>query len=181
MWGVFALSLLMAWTLRREALFSLGSDAASDLGEFRLVERAELVSFQNRVVTGTGLLGASGGLVYERPLTSGSYRLMPVAGRDDIWVEMHSEGGREQKRWQPPSELAGRLVRFEEAGPRYRGLRAAIAARTGRTVPNDAWLLVHGASPRGARGALLLCGMFLLFAVYNASAALWLSRRLPRG
>jgi len=78
----------------------------------------------------------------------------------------------------PPTELHGRLVRFDATGPRHRGLRGAIAERTGTPVPANAWLLVDGEAPEQARWAVALVAMFLAFAMWNAAAIARLIRRV---
>ena len=67
-----------------------------------------------------------------------TFRTLPVAGRAepfDMWVEVRVPSGQESGRWEPPRTFAGRLVRFDAAGPRHRGLRAAIEQATHAQVP----------------------------------------------
>ena len=66
---------------------------------------------------------------YERPLVSDSFRLMPVAGRPNVWVEVRVPPRSENIRWVPPIQFTGRLVKFDTAGPRHRGLAAAVERR----------------------------------------------------
>jgi hypothetical protein len=124
------------------------------------------------------MLGAAHAIRYERPLVSDSFRLMPVAGRDDVWVEVHVPPRGENIRWVPPSQFTGRLVRFEEAGPRHRGLASAVRDATGQIVPKGAWLLVDGAAPESSRWAVVLVALFVGFALWNAFATSRLLRKV---
>jgi hypothetical protein len=124
------------------------------------------------------MLGAAGAIRYERPFVSDSFRVAPVAGRPDVYVEVRVPDGEETSRYVPPSEFHGRLVSFNAVGPRHRGLRAAIAERTGTPVPAGAWLLVDGEAPDHARWAVALVVMFLAFAMWNVGAMAKIVRRV---
>jgi hypothetical protein len=43
----------------------------------------------------------------------------------------------------------------------------AVAAQTDKTVPEGAWLLIDGSSPRASRWAVALVALFLGFAAWN--------------
>jgi hypothetical protein len=129
-------------------------------------------------VRAEAMLGAARAIRYERPLVSSSFRLMPVAGRPNVWVEVRVPPRGENMRWVPPSTVMGRLVRFDAAGPRHRGLSDAIKDTTGEDVPKNAWLLVDGAAPSDARWAVLLVALFLGFAAWNGVATARLLRRV---
>lgn len=169
-------SLAMILVLRRDAAYAFAPPVARDIGEFNAAPPASFV--ENEHVEGRVMLGAANAIRYERPLTTGSFRLMPVAGRDDVWAEVRIAPGEENARWVPPSRLAGRLVRFDAAGPRHRGLAGAIRDTTGRAVPDGAWLLVDGAAPSDARWAVLLIALFAGFAAWNAFAVAKLVRKV---
>jgi hypothetical protein len=124
------------------------------------------------------MLGAAHAIRYERPLVSDSFRLMPVAGRPNVWVEVRVPPRGENMRWVPPQRLSGRLVRFDAAGPRHRGLTEAIRDVTGEDVPKGAWLLVDGAAPADAQWAVLLVALFFGFAAWNAVATARLLRKV---
>jgi hypothetical protein len=74
--------------------------------------------------------------------------------------------------------LAGRLVRFDAAGSRHRGLRAAIEQATHEHVPENAWLLVDGEDPDDARWSIVLAVMFLGFAGWNAASIARIVRKV---
>jgi hypothetical protein len=158
-------SIAMVFALRRDAAYSFASPDAVELGELSRAPSATFVP--NAYVHGSALLGAAHAIRYERPLVSDSFRLMPVAGRQDVWVEVRVPDGAENVRWVPPTEFSGRLVHFDGAGPRHRGLASAIHDVTGREVPQGSWLLVDGDPPGDARWAVMLCFLFAGFAVWN--------------
>ena len=169
-------SAAMAFSLTRDAAYSLGSPSAVDLGDLATTPSSAFAG--NRFVQGHGRLGGAGALRYERPFESDSYRIAPVAGRSDVWVEVRVPAGEESNRYVPKTEFSGRMVRFAEAGLRHRGLRGAIEDRTGQKVPDGAYLIVDGQSPGGSRAFALLWAMFVGFAVWNAVTIARLLRKV---
>ncbi len=169
-------ALAMVFALRRDAAYAFAPAQARDLGDLTTADTSTFV--ENEHVRAQAMLGAAHAIRYERPFVQGSFRLMPVAGRDDVWVEVRVPPRGENIRWVPPSQVSGRLVRFEAAGPRHRGLADAVKDATGREVPKGAWLLVDGATPSDARWAVLLVLIFAGFAAWNAFATAKLLRRV---
>jgi hypothetical protein len=70
------------------------------------------------------------------------------------------------------------MIRFRDAGLRHRGLRGAIESNTGQKVGDDAWLVVDGQSPQGARAFAFLWAMFVAFAMWNVVSIVRLARRV---
>jgi hypothetical protein len=169
-------SLAMIFALRRDAAYAFSVRDAAEIGDFGAA--APELFAENKYVHGTAMLGAAHAIRYERPLQSGSYRLMPVAGRPNVWAEVRVPSGAENVRWVPPSAVSGRLVKFDAAGPRHRGLADAVKDSTGHDVPKDAWLLIDGDAPTDARYAVLLCMMFAGFAVWNLMVSAKLLRKV---
>jgi hypothetical protein len=159
-------SAAMAVSLTRDASYALGSSSVTDLGD--LSTASGFVS--NSYIEGKGQLAGAGQLRYERPFESDSYRIAPVAGRGDVWVELRVPAGAESNRFVPKAEFSGRLVRFSQAGLRHRGLRSAIEDRTGQKVPENAFLLVDGQAPDNSRAFAMLWVMFVGFAFWNVAA-----------
>ena len=162
-----ALSLAMVFALRRDVAYALASGVPTDVGDLHAATTASLEGSENRFVHAEGLLGAAGGIRYERPFVEDTFRTLPVAGRPDVWVDVRVPAGQETGRWEPPRSLSGRLVRFEGAGPRHRGLAGAIERTSHAQVPAGAWLLVDGEAPDAARWTILLAAMFLGCAAWN--------------
>ncbi len=171
-----AASLAMVVSLRQDAAYAFASPHATDLGDLAQTPAGAFV--ENGFVQGTAMVGAAHAIKYERPLVSDSFRLMPVAGRPNVWVEVRVPAGAENVRYVPPSQFTGHLVRFESAGPKHRGLASAIKDATGQKVPDGSWLLVEGDSPTGARWAIMLVAMFLGFAIWNLSVTAKLLRKV---
>jgi hypothetical protein len=172
-----ALSLAMVVGLRRDVAYALASTTPTAL-DLREATPAALASHENRFVHAELMLGAAGGIRYERPFVDDSFRTLPAASRQDVWVDVRVPAGQENGRWEPPRSFTGRLVRFDAAGPRQRGLASAIERTTGGRVPADAWLLVDGDDPESARWTLLLAVMFLGFAAWNAAAIARIVRKV---
>ena len=171
-----ACSLLMLLALRRDAAYAFATTDARDVGDLTSAKTDGFL--ENQYVRANVTVGAGGAIRYERPLVSDSFRLMPVAGRDDVWVEVRVPPRAENVRWVPPTQVTGRLVRFETAGPRHRGLASAVKDTKQHDVPKDAWLLVDTAAPNDARWAVVLCILFACFAAWNAFATAKLLRKV---
>lgn len=175
-----ALSLAMVFALRRDVAYALksGSPAALDLREATPDLGAVFRGYENRLVHADVMVGLAGGIRYERPFVEDSFRTLPAALRDDVWVDVRVPAGQENGRWEPPRAFTGRLVRFDAAGPRHRGLASAIEQATGTRVPPDAWLLVDGEAPDSERWTILLAAMFLGFAAWNVAAIARIVRKV---
>jgi hypothetical protein len=162
-------SLAMMFSLLRDAAYAFAPSQSADLGDLNRGSTAD-ASLDNHFVRATAMLGAAGALRYERAFDSDSYRVAPVAGRTDVWVEIHMKDGEESSRFIPPTSFAGRLIRFSEVGPRHRGLRDEIGKVGGTAVPEGAWLMVDGEQPANSRWAVALVLLFASFAIWNAFA-----------
>ena len=161
-------SVAMVLSLARDAAYAFAPNEPFDAGELLTIHPTDVG--QNRLTMAHGMLGASGAIRYERPFEADSYRLAPVAGRSDLWVEIRVPSGQEGARFIPPSLFSGRLVRFDAVGPRHRSLRSY--------VPATAWLLVDGETPERARWSFALVVLFAGFAVWNAVTFVRLTRRV---
>jgi hypothetical protein len=166
----------MVVALRNDAAYAFAAARPVELGDLGSAPAGALA--ENAYVSGTAMVGAAHAIRYERPLVSDSFRLMPVAGRPNVWVEVRVPAGAENIRYVPPSEFTGRLVKFESAGPKHRGLASAVRDATGQQVPEASWLLVQGDAPQGARWALILIAMFLGFAAWNLAVTAKLLRKV---
>ena len=171
-----AASATMAASLTRDAAYAFRSTSATDLGD--LVASPASAFASNELVEGRGRLAGAGSIKYERPFESDSYRIAPVAGRSDVWVELKVPSGAESNRFVPKTEFSGRLIKFRDAGLRHRGLRSAIEDRTGQKVADDAYLLVDGQTPEGARAFAFLWAMFVTFALWNVITIVRLVRKV---
>jgi hypothetical protein len=169
-------SLAMVVMLTPDAAYAFAPEVISDLGDLRVAPSASLAA--NSYARGSGMLGAGGAIRFERSFEADTFRIAPVAGRPDVWVELRVPSGVDPERYVPPTSFAGRLVRFDAAGPRHRGLAGSVTALTGQPVPRDAWLLVDGESPAQLRWAVALVALFAGFAAWNAIAIGRLARRV---
>ena len=150
----------------------------TDLGDLRTASAASLGAHANESVRAQGMLGAAGAIRYEHPFEADSYRVSPVAGRRDVWVEVRVPAGTENARYVPPASFSGRLVPLDAGGPRHRGLARSVAEATGEVAPAGAWLVVDGETPRNARWAVALLVLFAGFAVWNTLAIARIVRRV---
>lgn len=167
----------MAIALLGEARYALTPGLPTEVGDLAALRPG--ADFTNRYVQGSGLLGTAGAIRYGRAAEGDSFRLAPVAGagNQNIWVEIRVPEGFEGPRFVPPTNFAGRLVPFRQAGIRHAGLLNAVRDQTEVRVPEGAWLLIDGSSPRASRWAVALSLLFAGFAVWNlAGVARVLSR-----
>jgi hypothetical protein len=171
-------ALAMAAALRRDVCYALAGRSPASLGDLLTASPGTLAANENRLVRAEGMVGAAGGIRYERPFIEDTFRTLPVAGRPQVWVDLRVPAGEETGRWVPPRSFTGRLVRFDATGPRYRGLASAIQRTTHEAVPDGAWLVVDGEDPTNERWAVLLAAIFLGFAAWNVVAIAKIVRRV---
>lgn len=169
-------SLAMCLGLARDVAYAFAPSQAVELGDINHAQTGELK--ENVLVRGHGLLGAAGAIRYERPFEADSYRLMPIAGRTDVWAEVRVPSGQESGRFVPPATFEGRLVRFDRAGLRHRGLAEVVKGTSRDLVPGGAWLLVDGETPERSRWSVMLVAIFVGFALWNVLGILRLVRRV---
>jgi hypothetical protein len=160
----------MAFALRVDAAYAFSVGAAArgpvDLGDLSTFSPAAAPA-AGSFVKASGLLGASAAIRYERAFVSDTFRVQPALGRKDLFVELRVPEGQETPRYVPPTSFSGRLVKLSAPGIRHRGLAAAIEAKTGMRPTDDAYLLVDGEEPQGARGPFGLLLLFVGFGLWN--------------
>jgi hypothetical protein len=174
-----AAALWMAAALFGEARYALTPGQPFDVGDLTSLRAQSpgaeapaapaIADLANRYVRAGGLLGTTGAIRYGRAAEGDSFRLAPVAGNPSLWVEIRVPEGFEGPRFVPPTTFAGRLVPFRKAGVRHVGLIKAVEAQTDVKVPDGAWLLVDGGSPRASRWAVALSLLFAGFALWNVA------------
>ncbi|MFO0588674.1 MAG: hypothetical protein U0441_14085 [Polyangiaceae bacterium] len=160
-----AAALTMSLLLFEEARYALAPSSPNDVGDLATLKPT--ADMTNHYTFATGLLGTTGAIRYARTAESDSFRLMPVAGNPSLWVEIRVPEGFEGPRFVPPTKFAGRLVPMANAGMRHVGLSKAVKDQTDVTIPEDAWLLIDGSSPRASRWAIALAALFVAFAGWN--------------
>lgn len=160
-----AVCAVMAGLLGADARYAFAPNVPTPVGDLSALATADLRD--NQLVSATGALGVAGAIRFERPLSAGSFRLMPVAGRRDLWVEVAMRDGQEGSRYVPKADFLGRAVPLAKGGLRRRGMAAAVSATTGVAIPANAWVIVDGEAPEDARAAVALASMFVAFAMWN--------------
>lgn len=161
----FVASCALAFLLRGEVTYALSRSAPIDVGD--LSQTTPTAALANRYVRARGLLASVGAIRYQRPMEGDSFRLAPLAGNDRVWVEIRVPEGMEGPNFSPPTLFAGRLVPMRAAGIRHTGLASSVSEAGAAHVPQGAWLLVDGASPRASRWAIALVGLLAYFAIWN--------------
>jgi hypothetical protein len=158
------LAAVMVVGLAGDVRYALASTEPENVGD--LIRWGPDRAMSNRFVRGTGRLGSSGAIRYDRPLERDSFRLAPVEGNDKLWVEMRVTSS-EPSHFVPPTTFVGRVMPLEDSAFRYRGLGRSVQEATGTVVPANAWVLVDGATPTASRWTVALAALFVLFAGYN--------------
>jgi hypothetical protein len=169
-------ALWMATALLGEARYALTQGQPLDVGDLGATRADEALA--NRYIRGSALLGTTGAIRYGRAAEGDSFRLAPVAGNPSVWIEIRVPEGFEGPRFVPPTSFAGRLVPFDHAGVRHGGLARAVREQTETTVPQGAWMLIDGSSPRTSRWAVALTLLFVGFAAWNVAGAIRLLSRV---
>lgn len=154
----------MCWALRSEVAYATSDPIPRSIGELASLD---LSTVEPGYVSAKGMLGTAGAVRYARPFEGDSFRMHPVAGNEKIWVEIRVPEGMEGPRFIPPGSFAGRLIPFADAGIRHAGVAKSVARETPKAVPEGAWLLIDGASPRASRWAVALLVLFGFFALWN--------------
>lgn len=155
------LSLLLAFSLRHEARFATERSRAVDLGGF--TEATELAAHDGGYVRVRVALTDRPTAVFERALESTRYRVSQVA--PERWVVYPVPPQLDGPRFVPPSLVAGRLVRVEDLGVRFRGVEAQMAQLGGGTA--SGWVLVDGEDPFTMGWVLALEALLVAFAAFN--------------
>lgn len=169
-------SLAFAFSLRHDVRYALSPTDPVPVGALDRVPLAELP--ENQIVTATAPLGAAGAMRFERPFVEESSRIVPVLGRDDLWVEFQIPRGEVLGRFLPPEALRGRLVPFVTSGPHHRGLAAQLAELRGAPLSPHAMLLVQGEEPSSARSSILLALAAVLAAGWSVLTAARMLRKV---
>jgi hypothetical protein len=133
-----------------------------ELGDARKLEMGSLES--NSYVHVEGIPTVARAVRFTRGLGT-RYRVFPLAGQRDLYVQIEDTGGESFVR----SEFSGRLVRFEDLGRRYADLAAVMQRDAGLGITNDSFLLLADEQPGDYTWTWLvglLCVSFVLLDVY---------------
>lgn len=169
-----AMALWVAASLRHDVAYALSPASPLPVGPLSAAALDALPS--NRVVSAEATLALGDALRFEHAFSEARGRVLPVLGRDDVWVEFNTPLRQAASRFEPPAALHGRLVRFADAGPRHQPLADALAQVRGAALPAHAMLLVQGEEPADTRGSVWMAAVALLSALWCALASLNLVR-----
>jgi hypothetical protein len=77
--------------------------------------------------------------------------------------------GLEDEHFVPPTSFVGRLAPISSLGIRYSALHDAVieAGWPNGQLPDDAWILIDGESPKAVRWVLALCLVLAGFAGFS--------------
>jgi hypothetical protein len=160
-----ALAAWLAIALGPEALYALGDGSAVELGRFRDANPG--AADENvRVRAKVELQGAP--VQFKRLLDGNRYHA--AADGPGRWVVYAVPTSVEGPRFIPPNLVAGRLVRIESLGARFRGLASAIGETSG-------WVIVDGEDPESVSW---IAGLELLLLAFVAWTTWSIARVLRR-
>jgi hypothetical protein len=117
-----------------------------------------------------------GAIEYRRPLDPDVYRLARAERDEHLWIEMRIPEGVDPAHYVPPTSFVGRLVRAGSAGLAHAELPRTVERVTGKPLSKDAWLLLDGETPHGARWVLGLVALLACFAAFNVWGTIHLCR-----
>jgi hypothetical protein len=166
--GLMALTAVLAaalgWSLRGEVVFALTEREPIELGSFA---EAELGPQHEGRLVRAQVQTQKAALRFRRPFETTSHRVAAVAAKSPSWIVYAVPASLDGPRFVPPTLVTGRLVRVEDAGPRYRGLGTALQA--------GGWVLLDGDAPTDLAwliGLEALLGAFVAFTVGGMVAVL---------
>lgn len=173
--GVTSLvALAMVWALWGEVRYAWTPGEPRPVGELAMLPLDE--GLADAFVHGTARLDERAQARYERFLEVDDFLVAQVVGNERLWVELRQP--KEGHAARLPTSFVGRLVPMASAGLTYRGLAERIEEQTKIRVPKDAWLLVEGATPASSRWAIALAGVLTIFAAWNLTQLVRLTRRV---
>jgi hypothetical protein len=151
--------------LRSQIQYALASGQPAEVGDLSDYQPDE--SSANTWIHGSGVL-SSAAVGYRRPLDGDRFRLAPVEGNPQLWVELREPKEARSEFFVPPRSFVGRLIPLSSPGLRHSELRRALEG-SGQAVPSaSAWLLVDGEAPGSSRWVLGLSALLLGFVVFSA-------------
>lgn len=163
-----------AWSLRGEAFYALRGEDPLEVGDITSVELG--ASLENRYVHARGDIDLTREVRYRRLGEGDGFRLAPVAGGPDVWVELRVPERYDTPRYVPPTQFAGRLVPASALGLRFRGV---VSALTRAGAGKHTWVLVDGGDPVSYRWVLLLWGLLVGCLAWAVASLVRMLRRLP--
>jgi hypothetical protein len=168
-------ALALAFGFRTEATFALRLGTSVDLGELgnQVLTPGQTASFR-------ATFAATGATQMDRSLIEGSERVVPVLGRDDVWVAMRTSELPQTGRFLPTSAITGHVVPLAAPNAHYRGTLEAVTVALGHSPPANAVLVIQGEGPGSLRWALLVVIACVLFACWNAFTVFQLVKRVNR-
>ena len=172
------MALLMTAALASDVRYALTRAEPEDVGD--LVQLTPDADLSNRFVRGSARLDYARTVQYERRLEADSFRLSPIAGNDNIWIEMRIPAGLGSPEVLASATFVGRLLPLDHASFRYRGLGRSIRDASAPRRKESAWVLVDGATPASSRWTVALAALFSAFAAYSlvtVARIVWPARR----
>jgi hypothetical protein len=155
---------LMTAALASDVFYAFAGSEPASVGDLaRLAPGPEL---HNRFVRADGSLRPERAIRYGRPLESDTFELVPVAGNDQMWVELRIPAGAPSAAAAPPVTFVGRLLPMRSIAFGLGGLRRSLAA-TPTPIAGDAWVLIDGATPVSSQWTVALAALLAIFAAYN--------------
>ncbi len=138
--GAVVAAMAMVLTLRADLSYSFAAAQATDLGDVQALGPSELVS--NEYVRVEGMPTLAHAVGFSRGMGA-RYRVFPLAGQRNVYVQIADEGGESFVR----SEFTGRLVTFDDLGGRYAELARVMQRDMHLPVTGESFLLLADEPP----------------------------------
>lgn len=171
-----AASLAFMASLRGDLRYFMASSEVVDLGTAMSLDPAHLQPDTYVRVRGTPM--ASGTVRYQRALLGTSYNVYPLAGQQNIFVQVESNGARADRQ-SSRDEFTGRLVTFGQLGGRFSAVRGYLERTMGMPVSSESFLVLDGEAPGSYGWSVAMALVALLFVVVNVVLLVRWFRPIP--
>ncbi|MET0283377.1 MAG: hypothetical protein ABW352_02865 [Polyangiales bacterium] len=151
---VAAMALLVS--LRRDMAYALSQTQLTELAHIRQLEPSALVSNSYVRIMGTPTLAHAVG--FRRGFGT-RYRVFPLAGQRNLYVQVPDAGGESFVR----SEYSGRLVTFDDLGGRYAELARVMQRDAKLPITGESFLLLADEPPGSYTWTLFIAFACLAF------------------
>lgn len=178
---VIVIGVFMLYWLRTDLVYFFRSETPLELGEVTDIDFAKIES--NTYVHINGIPNPTKVVKFTKRLNKGFFRLFPLVGTTDVFVQIHIREDGEEGEGKPkekkktdelPGEFTGRAIRFVDlektgiASSSYKNIRDFFFEKFYMTVPESSMLIMDGDNPRSYWMYPVLAAFICFFVLLNS-------------